>query len=253
MSGAETALHQEIYSLAAEIVHAYEELHLLYELGEVLTSDLTVSDVSNLIVEKILHALHAGDAELSLATSSVPLRASRAPVGDVGADHRLGTTLRSAGEILGRIALARPADEDPFSSADGKLLDAVGTLAGNAIRNAQLVQELRSNEAHLRAVLDNVAEGIITVDDVRRIASFNPAAERIFGCGSADVIGHDVGLFLDNLNPGETIAHRTNGQLFPVDLSVGEMRLDNQHLLIYSVRDITLRKQAETALEHQAT
>jgi hypothetical protein len=41
----------EIQSLAAEIVHAYEELHLLYELGEVLTSDLTVSDVSKLILD----------------------------------------------------------------------------------------------------------------------------------------------------------------------------------------------------------
>src|SRR5207248_7405411 len=36
------------------------------------------------------------------------------------------------------------------------------------------------------------------------------------------------------------------------DVSVGEMRLGDQHLLIYSVRDITLRKRAEAALEHQA-
>ena len=49
------SLHKEIDSLAAEIVHAYEELHLLYELGDVLTSDLSVSEVSNLIVDKILH------------------------------------------------------------------------------------------------------------------------------------------------------------------------------------------------------
>jgi diguanylate cyclase (GGDEF)-like protein/PAS domain S-box-containing protein len=182
------------------------------------------------------------------------LRASRANVENVGADHRLATTLRSAGEIVGQIDLARPADDEPFSSADGKLLDAVGTLAGNAIRNAQLVQELRSNEAHLRAVLDNVAEGILTVDEAHRIASFNPAAERIFGYAAADVLGHDVRLFLDSVNPGETMGHRSGGILFPVDLSVGEMRLEdlNQHLLIYSVRDITLRKQAENALEHQA-
>ena len=254
MSENESALQKEIRSLAAEIVHTYEELHLLYELGELLTSDLSVSDVSTVIVEKIVNALNAGDVELSLAASNLPVRISRGSGGaeSVSSDRRLSTSLRSAGETVGRISLARPNDNEPFSSADGKLLDAVGTLAGNAIRNAQLLQELRSNEAHLRAVLDNVAEGIITVREDSSIASFNPAAERIFGVAAGDVIGLDIRQFLDSVNAGETTAYRNGGSAFPVDLSVGEMRLDQEHLLIYSVRDITLRKRAEAALEHQA-
>jgi diguanylate cyclase (GGDEF)-like protein len=252
VSGGEPSLHEEIHSLAAEIVHAYEELHLLYELGEVLTSDLSVADVSDLIVDKILHALDAGDAELRLASSARPVRVSRAPVESVDPDHRLSTTLRSAGVTVGQITLARPYSAQPFSSADGKLLDAVGTLAGNAIRNAQLLQELRSNEAHLRAVLDNVAEGIITVDESHCIASFNPAAERLFGYAAVEVIGSDVRALLDSLDPGETLGRRSAGQVFPIDQSVGEMRLHENHLLIFSVRDITARKQAEAALEHQA-
>jgi diguanylate cyclase (GGDEF)-like protein len=252
VSQTEAALQQEIRSLAAEVVHAYEELHLLYELGEVLTSDLSVSEVTDLIVEKILHALNAVDAELSLAGSEVTVRVSRATLEDVGDDHRLSTSLRSAGGTVGRICLTRSPDDEPFSSADGKLLDAVGTLAVNAIRKAQLVQELRSNEAHLRAVLDNVAEGIITVDDAQLIASFNPAAERIFGHAAVNAIGQELRQFLDSANPGETTGHRSGSKSFPVDVSVGEMRLGDQHLLIYSVRDITLRKRAEAALEHQA-
>src|SRR5262252_8430188 len=103
MSEGEAALQQEIHSLAAEVVHAYEELHLLYELGEVLTSDLSVSDVSNLIVEKIVNALNAADAELSLASSLIAVRISRASVEAAGSDHRLSTALRSAGEVVGRI------------------------------------------------------------------------------------------------------------------------------------------------------
>src|SRR5258708_12439064 len=96
--------------------------------------------------------------------------------------------LRSSGEVVGRISLARLASADSFSSADGKLLDAVGTLAANAIRNAQLLQELRANEAHLRAVLDNVAEGIVTVDEAHRISSFNPSADRLFATAPLAVI-----------------------------------------------------------------
>jgi diguanylate cyclase (GGDEF)-like protein len=246
------SLQQEIHSLAAEIVHAYEELHLLYELGEVLTSDLSVSEVTTLILEKIEHALNADHASLTLVSSPAPVQSEREPLSEVGPDHRLETTLRSAGGVIGFIVLARDERQEPFSSPDAKLLDAVGTLAANAIRNAQLVEELRSNEAHLRAVLDNVAEGIITVDDKRCIASFNPAAERIFGYPGGDVIGQSIGLLLDYPQSGEASAHHAAGHVFPVDLSVGEMRLGSQHLLVYSVRDITQRKQAEAALEHQA-
>jgi diguanylate cyclase (GGDEF)-like protein len=235
----------EIDSLAAEIVHAYEELHLLYELGEGLTSDLNVAEVTRLLLDKIVHALRAADAELSLT-------GKRGRLAHVEADHRLETTLRSAGEVLGTLTVARAEDDEAFSSPDAKLLDAVGTLAGNAIRNAQLVQELRSNEGYLRAVLDNVAEGIITVDDRHAIASFNPAAERIFGYAANDVIGQHISLLLDNPATGETSGHRSDGQVFPVDLSVSDMRLDQRHLHIYAVRDITARKQAEAALEYQA-
>src|SRR5258708_38151806 len=104
--------------------------------------------------------------------------------------------LRSSGEVVGRISLARLASADSFSSADIKLFDAVGTLAANAVRNAQLLQELRANETHLRAVLDNVAEGIVTVDEANRITSFNPSAERLFGYAAVDVIGSDGRLLL---------------------------------------------------------
>src|SRR5207302_3601335 len=57
----------EIESLASEIVHTYEELHLLYELGETLTTQLTVSEASDFILEQLLHTLHADWAELTFA------------------------------------------------------------------------------------------------------------------------------------------------------------------------------------------
>ena len=74
----------EIQSLAAEIVHAYEELHLLYELGEVLTTDLSVADVTNLVTDKILHALNADDARLHLGSSGASSPAD---------DHHLNAAL----------------------------------------------------------------------------------------------------------------------------------------------------------------
>ncbi|HEX5501926.1 MAG TPA: diguanylate cyclase [Thermomicrobiales bacterium] len=136
---------QEIDSLAGEIVHAYEELHLLYELGEALMGQLTVARAADLILEKILNVLHATCAELIVDDPAEPVRIRHGAGAGLAAagTQRLETTLRSNGQRVGAIALVRPRRAAPFSSADGKLLDAVGAFAGSAIRNAQLYQELR--------------------------------------------------------------------------------------------------------------
>ena len=140
---------QEIASLAGEVVHAYEELHVLYELGEALTGYLTLTQVADMLLEKISNTLQPLWAELRFTDGQAPLHVrcsallGQERTAPSNTDHSLRTTLRIGGEILGEIRLARPAASEPFSSADGKLLDAVGALAGSALRNAQLFEELR--------------------------------------------------------------------------------------------------------------
>lgn len=144
----------EIDNLAGEIVHAYEELHLLYELGESLTGQMNVARAADLILDKLLKTVPAARAELSLADTQVPIQIrtgdlTESAEGPAAAhEQQLGTVLRSRGEAIGQIVLVRPADAPPFSSGERKLLDAVGTLAGSTLRNAelynaQLYEELR--------------------------------------------------------------------------------------------------------------
>ncbi len=178
--------------------------------------------------------------------------------------------------------LGRSHDDEPFSSVDSKLLDAIGTLAANAIRNAQLYEELlqqadalRASETRLRAVMDNVAEGIITVNEQGIVESFNPAAELTFGYAVDEIKGqrfemlmpksshHEYDGDLSNylrLSKSSVIGsrlhqasgRRKDGTTFPMDMAVSEVSLDTKRLFIVSVRDITERKQWEEALQHQA-
>jgi diguanylate cyclase (GGDEF)-like protein/PAS domain S-box-containing protein len=282
----------EIESLVGEIVHTYEELHLLYELGEALTSQLTLTEAADVILERLLHTLPADWAELTFndggvddvqGESSEPMHVRAGldtpPVAVLPGlgKHRLPATLRSAGQTVGTIVLVRVNGKEPFSSSDEKPLNAVATLAGQAIANARLYDELRRNtdalrngQAHLRAVLDNVAEGIVTTDEAGVIQTFNAAAERVFGYASSDVVGQHVGLLMPDpsrwrdgdeaaklsaaaaADSREALGRRKNGSTFPIDLAITEVLRDASCRFILSIRDITDRKQWEQALEHQA-
>ena len=50
-------------------------------------------------------------------------------------------------------------------------------------------QALESSEARVRAIIDNTHAGLITLDHLGRIESFNPTAEKLFGYPAEEVQG----------------------------------------------------------------
>lgn len=149
------------------------------------------------------------------------------------------------------------ADTDQLGTAFQHMIDNLRTLVGqleNAVFRANQLAELaEEREARMRAVLDSVADAIITFDINGQIETVNPAAEHIFGQQARDMVGADVGALLENrsstaLTTGayhDLNGRRSDGTLFPIDLAVSEMRLAERQLWIASVRDITERKQAD--------
>jgi PAS domain S-box-containing protein len=130
--------------------------------------------------------------------------------------------------------------------------------------------DLALSEAKMRAVLEGAVDGIITIDESGVIESFNPAAERIFGYSTAEVIGQNVNLIVPQphkkrhdryirnyLESGipriigigrETEGERQNGETFPIELGVSEIKVNEKRLFTGIVRDITERKQTEEEL-----
>lgn len=126
-------------------------------------------------------------------------------------------------------------------------------------------------EARFNVVMDNVGEAVIIIDEHGIIASFNAAATRIFGYTLDEVIGHNISLLMPEATAmehdgylsaycltgeakiigigREVIARRKNGEMFPVDLAIGEARDGSRRQFIGVVRDISQRKQAEQALK----
>ncbi|QIN82318.1 PAS domain S-box protein [Rubrobacter tropicus] len=133
-------------------------------------------------------------------------------------------------------------------------------------------EALLKSEARNRAVVETAQDAIITMTSDGRVRSFNPAAQRTFGYDANEVVGqplsvlmparfrgsHEAG-FRRYLGGGE--AHvvgmgpvalaglRKNGEEFPLELSIGEMREDGDILFTGIIRDTTERKRYEEELE----
>jgi PAS domain S-box-containing protein len=169
-----------------------------------------------------------------------------------------------------------------FVQVAGLLFGCLGGGASWYLFNS-LEKELRKREAgweesksRIQAVVDNAADGIITLDAWGNIESFNRAAEKIFGEKADRIIGSnlrrlialpqpystagDYSIEYFVLNPDtklktyqqETVGVRSDGTKFPMELAVSEMRLANQQLFIAICRDARGRKEAEETLRKQA-
>ena len=134
-----------------------------------------------------------------------------------------------------------------------------------------LAKALQDSDNRITTILDNVLDGIITINKLGIVESFNKSAERIFGYAAAEVIGNNVKMLMpepdQNRHDGyihnysstgikkiigtgrEVIGRRKDGSTFPMDLAVSEKWRGDNQLFIGIMRDITVRKHAEQMAE----
>lgn len=115
-------------------------------------------------------------------------------------------------------------------------------------------------------VVRTAPDGIVTASATGEITSFSPAAERLFGYEEHEVIGANLSVLMTAahgarhdgymrryLETGEARiigvgrevpARRKTGEVFPVDLAVGELRTADAHIFTGFVRDATARAEA---------
>ena len=132
---------------------------------------------------------------------------------------------------------------------------------------ARQAEQLREGEARLRAVVDTAAEGIIIIDELGIVESFNPAAERIFGFARDEVEGRNVSMLMPEpyrqehdgyleryrstgekkiIGIGrEVLGQRKGGSVFPLELAAAEMYVGGRRKFTGMVRDISERKLGE--------
>jgi len=123
------------------------------------------------------------------------------------------------------------------------------------------LRKIESAEAQTRSIIEYTLDGIITMNDQGLVQSINPAAEKMFGMPGKELVGESVSkiipqrLFLHDmaaLGRGTMMAmgHRNNYYPFPIEISLSEMKADNEKKFVALIRDVTERKRSEETLKH---
>ena len=145
-----------------------------------------------------------------------------------------------------------------------------------AVREREVAEaraaELSAGEVRHRTVLEAAIDGVISIDERGRVTYANPAAGRIFGYRTGEIVGRELAEalvppssreahrhgFARYLATGETrilnrrieiTAMRADGSEFPAELTVTRADLAGAPAFIGYVRDITDRQRAKEDLE----
>lgn len=126
---------------------------------------------------------------------------------------------------------------------------------------------LFAREAHLRSILETTTDAIVVIDEKGHMLSFSKSAERMFGYSEEEVLGENVSMLMPSpdrerhdgyleryMRTGERriigigrvlTARQRDGKTFPIELSVGEARIDEERVFTGFIRDLTERQEAE--------
>jgi PAS domain S-box-containing protein len=145
------------------------------------------------------------------------------------------------------------------------------------ITTNSLTNSLETTKAELRhrVTLDQMSDGVITMDKRGLIAALNPAAELLFGYGPGEAIGREAAILMPEkyreahekglqryfsgkgakiIGKGavELEGLKKSGEVFAISLSLNEFIADGEKLVTSIVKDITGEKRLKLETERAA-
>jgi PAS domain S-box-containing protein len=138
-------------------------------------------------------------------------------------------------------------------------------------RAAAAEQELRRTNAKVAAILEIAADAIIALDTDMHITQFNDGAAAMFGYTRDELIGRRLDLLIPERfrsshgthvrsfaasgvasrrmgERREIFALRKDGNEFPAEASIAQLRFEDERIYLVVLRDVTERKRTEALL-----
>jgi two-component system, cell cycle sensor histidine kinase and response regulator CckA len=157
----------------------------------------------------------------------------------------------------------KPSADDKSSFKEGTVVDISD--------HKRTDDALRDSQERLLGIISSAMDAIITVDKEQKIIVFNRAAEQIFRCPASDALGQMIDKFIPQkfreahrehirsfgqtgissrsmYSPGTLMGVRANGEEFPVEATISQVKTASERLYTVILRDVSVRKRTEDEL-----
>ncbi len=238
--------------------HRYQIITPLRTAGEQLILELGYDETPT--EQRITNAFHFG---INLAIAYVVL----AMLGIALLGSQLTRPLRHLRQTALNIAAGHPMEQINTDTEITEVKELANSLERMRNRLVTQREDLAIREARVSAVMDNIADGLITINELGQIQSFNLAAERIFNHSANEMVGNSVNVLfaaplisrnpdngearatIEQHAPYETLGRRKDGSTFHMEASISEICELAGCISIVICRDISVQKQAELEIK----
>ncbi len=165
------------------------QLSILREISRGILGQLDPAEIASAVTEQLRTALGYDRVEIVSETAT--------PEGEVVC------AIRDAEGPLGYLVVDNRAAGREIDPRERELLGMLSEYLAIALRNSRLYGEIAETKRSLEQLISSAADAIISIDAADRVASWNPAAERIFGLKVAEALGRPI---TDILPPGDYAA-----------------------------------------------
>ena len=177
----------------------------------------------------------------------------------------LGRSLRRLGHAAHRVALGGLDERFSFASGPAEVRRLAEDLESMRVRLVRQGGNLVDRERRIRAVVDNIADAVITFYPDGRIETCNPAARALFGTDCANLCSLNIGSLLQSkkggldffslagAGPQEVIGWDKDGREMPLELVLSRFRQGEEELFLAVLRDVSERwRMEEERRRHRA-
>lgn len=251
----------DLYSPETGLVHPVLDIDTIGG-KRVSTARPGVSHPASALARRVM----AQGAELILRQPPLTMLPEATPFGDTSRPSAslMLTAIRERGRVIGILAV-HSYKFDAYTPQDLQTLQILADHCGGALERIHQRERLRESEQRFRDLFAGSPDAIFVEDLEGNVLDANPAACRLHGLTSEQIVGRNVSelvplarreevardfakLVSGELTwlEGESLA--ADGKVTPVEVRTGRIQYAGKPAILLHVRDLSERKQAESAL-----
>jgi PAS domain S-box-containing protein len=120
-----------------------------------------------------------------------------------------------------------------------------------------LLSQISASQKYIQQIIHSMADALIVTTRLGNIKTVNPAAQKLLECNDTELIGQSIFDVIerlgieggDSFESTETLCQSRSGRMIPIEVlcSVIQTNVSDFQGFVYTIRDMTERKQAELA------